>query len=340
VTRGTRLPAPTLTVVIPALNEAARLPALLGALSRQTRRPDAVIVADAGSTDATREVAAAHGATVVTGGMPGVGRNAGARIATTDLLLFLDADVMLTDGAIASMVDEFVKRDLVVAGAQIRPIERDARYVFACEVVNFYLEMMQYVAPHAPGCCIMATRRVHEAIGGFDTTLALAEDHDYAERASAYGRFRILRRAHVRTSMRRLAKAGLVSMSFKYLYCELQVMSGQKIVDAPFEYEFGAFEAPAGVPARSVPKLRERLADLTETLQQVSTEGSEALHEIADTEVDLALIERALARVRTEDVRTVEHYVKVRARLARRGSRRVLGRMRQIAGFVWQELTR
>ncbi len=33
---------PTLTVVVPALNEAERLPVLLDALDRQTRRPDAV----------------------------------------------------------------------------------------------------------------------------------------------------------------------------------------------------------------------------------------------------------------------------------------------------------
>lgn len=331
----------TLTAIIPALNEAAVLPALLDSLSRQTHPPDAVIVADAGSTDGTREVAIAHGARVVDGGMPGVGRNAGARVADTDLLLFLDADTALTDGAVSAMLEEFARRDLVVAGAQIRPIERDARYVFACEVVNFYLEMMQYVEPHAPGCCILVKRSVHEAIGGFDEGLMLAEDHDYVERGASQGRFRILRRAHVRTSMRRLAKEGLVSTAFKYLYCELQVVTGQKILDAPFDYEFGVFEAAGETvaPVRTA-ALRARLSALTDTMRQVSTDGSDALREIGETEIDLALMERALARLRTEDVRTVERYVKARARLVRRGSRRVLGRVRGMAGAVWRELRR
>ena len=330
----------TLTVVIPALDEAARLPKLIDSLNRQSRRPDAIIVADAGSTDGTRQIVVAHSAKVVDGGMPGVGRNAGARIATTDLLLFLDADVALTDHAIAMMVAEFEKRDLAVAGAQIRPIERDPRFVFACEVVNFYLEMMQYVAPHAPGCCILVTRAVHEAIGGFDETLQLAEDHDYVERASAVGKFRILRRAHVRVSMRRLTKEGLVSLAFKYLYCELQVMTGQKIVDPPFAYDFAAFDVPAVTSARSAASLRGRLTDLADTLRQISAEGGDTLRELGETQVDLALIESSLARLRTDDVRALEHYAKVRARIVRRGSRRVLGRVREVAGLVWNEITR
>jgi glycosyltransferase involved in cell wall biosynthesis len=299
-----------------------------------------VVVADAGSTDGTREIAAARGATVVDGGMPAVGRNAGARMATTDLLLFLDADVALTDGAVASMIEEFEKRDLVVAGALIRPIERDARYVFACEVVNFYLEMMQYVEPHAPGCCILVTREVHEAIDGFDETLALAEDHDYVERAAERGRFRVLRRAHVRVSMRRLAKEGLVSLAFKYLYCEFQVVTGQKILKTPFTYEFGAFGAADVTPVRGIAKFRERLASLTEVVKQVSAEGRDTLRDIGDTEVDLALLERYLAHMRTEDVRNVELYVKARENLVRRGSRRALDRVRGAAGSVWRELTR
>jgi glycosyltransferase involved in cell wall biosynthesis len=77
----------SLTVVIPALNEAERLPALLVALAEQTVPPAAIVVADAGSSDGTADVAAGLGALVVRGGLPGPGRNAGAVAATTELLL-------------------------------------------------------------------------------------------------------------------------------------------------------------------------------------------------------------------------------------------------------------
>ena len=101
---------PTLTIVIPTLNEAERLPDLLGTLSRQTRRPDQIVVADAGSTDDTRTVAEQHGAQVVDGGKPAAGRNAGARVATGELILFLDADDELDDDFVGSAVDEFEER--------------------------------------------------------------------------------------------------------------------------------------------------------------------------------------------------------------------------------------
>src|SRR5690606_8769326 len=114
---------PTLTVVIPALNEAERLPTLLTSLAQQSWSPEAIVVADAGSTDATRSLAEAVGATVVEGGMPAVGRNAGASVATTDLILFLDADVELDSGWIEQAVAEFEERELAIATAQIAPLE-------------------------------------------------------------------------------------------------------------------------------------------------------------------------------------------------------------------------
>lgn len=67
----------TISVVVPALNEAAYLPNLLEALAAQTRPANEVIVADAGSTDGTPEIARRYGARVVKGGSPAAGRNAG-----------------------------------------------------------------------------------------------------------------------------------------------------------------------------------------------------------------------------------------------------------------------
>lgn len=51
---------PTLTVVVPVLDERDHLPALLESLAAQTRVPDEVVVVDGGSTDGTREWLAAE----------------------------------------------------------------------------------------------------------------------------------------------------------------------------------------------------------------------------------------------------------------------------------------
>src|ERR1700738_3879771 len=95
---------PELTSVIPAKNEVEMLPRLLESLCRQDyagMSATLVLVADAGSTDGTVEVALGFcdrlKVEVVPGGLPSVGRNVGARLATTKYVLFLDADVELPE---------------------------------------------------------------------------------------------------------------------------------------------------------------------------------------------------------------------------------------------------
>jgi glycosyltransferase involved in cell wall biosynthesis len=331
----------TLTVVIPALNEAKGLPHLLGQLASQTRVPDQVVVADAHSTDATRDVAEQLGATVVDGGMPAFGRNAGAAVATGELLLFLAADVDLDPTFIEEAVAEFFERELTIAGARIEPCERTPGNLFACDVANFYLEAMQYVSPHAPGFCMLTRKETHDAINGFDEEVLLAEDHDYAQRAAELGKFRILWCMPVRTSMRRIEKEGILQLAFKYVYCELHVVAGQKIYNAPFDYEFASFgEKDRAKSLQAVDALREQLGELGQTLLTLSTDSRDALWQLGQAEVGPERFEEALAKVGGDDLKRLRRYVGARVRLARRGPRKALGQIRAAAGGIWREFTR
>jgi len=85
-----------LSVVIPALDAAATLPACIGALARL---PGEVVVVDGGSRDGTALVAARLGALVVQSAR-GRGRQlaAGAAAARGDWLLLLHADTVLAPG--------------------------------------------------------------------------------------------------------------------------------------------------------------------------------------------------------------------------------------------------
>lgn len=329
----------TLTVVIPALNEAERLPALFDALGRQTRRADQIVVADAGSTDGTRAVAQGRGALVAEGGRPAVGRNAGARSATGDLLVFLDADDELDDDFIAAALEEFEERELSVATSFIEPIQRDPRNIFACEVANLYLDAMQYVSPHAPGFCILVRRDIHEAIGGFDETLVLAEDHDYVQRAARLGKFRVLRAVRVATSMRRIEKEGLVRLAFKYLYCELYVVTGRPIREVPFDYDFASFEPAERSDARlAIDTLRERVGGLAQRAVAASGDGLDELRRLGSTEIDAASFAHTLRGLGSDDIRHLRRYVGARERLARRASKRVLAALRRAGVAVWSAL--
>jgi len=232
---------PSLTVIIPTLNENAYLPCLLDALCQQTRLADEIIVADAGSTDGTAELAISRGVKVIPGGMPAVGRNAGARAAKGDYLLFLDADVVPPPDFIAQLLAEFDRKDYDIATCFIAALDEKPLDRMICEGTNLYFWMTQPVSPHAPGFCILSKRAKHEALRGFDETLILSEDIDYARRAKRAGKFGLITNTRIPVSMRRIGKEGLVGLGLKYAWCEMYAFAGKPVRKPPFTYEFGKF---------------------------------------------------------------------------------------------------
>src|SRR5437867_3710963 len=95
---------PSISIIVPAYNEEALLGATLRALDEARRtlaEPSEIIVVDDGSSDRTGDIAAAGGARVVRVQLRQIAgaRNAGARAARGDLLVFVDADTIVpTDG--------------------------------------------------------------------------------------------------------------------------------------------------------------------------------------------------------------------------------------------------
>src|SRR6202162_413651 len=106
-----------LTFVIPAKNEAKLIPRLLTSLTNQDysrMSSTKVLVADANSTDGTREMVLSFrdclNVSVIRGGMPSVGRNLGAAQAESDYVLFLDADIELAHPSVIRRAVESAQR--------------------------------------------------------------------------------------------------------------------------------------------------------------------------------------------------------------------------------------
>ncbi|GLY46628.1 glycosyltransferase family 2 protein [Lentzea sp. NBRC 102530] len=99
-------------VVLPCLDEAAALPAVLASLPPGHR----AIVVDNGSTDGSREVAAACGALVVHEPRRGYGAavHTGLLAATSELVAFADADGSLDLAELPAMAASLADADLVV----------------------------------------------------------------------------------------------------------------------------------------------------------------------------------------------------------------------------------
>lgn len=197
---------PALSVIIPTLNEEARI----GALINELRRPDVeVIVADGGSRDNTREVAASHGARVIIAPRGrGPQLNSGAALARGRDLLFLHADTTLP-----AKFDEIVQRTLsdphVALGAFRFKLDREGvllRFVELSVMVRCRFFGMPY------GDQAMFTRRdVFNRLGGF-AEIPLMEDVDMVRRARRVGRVTVVK-AHAITSARRWEVVGVARMT-------------------------------------------------------------------------------------------------------------------------------
>jgi len=232
------------SVIIPTYNEESNLPPLLEDLSNQTMRDFEVIVADAASTDRTRELAVKAGAIVVEGGMPAEGRNAGAARAQGDILVFLDSDVRVPESFLANAISEMEERGLAAATAEARPLSDLAMDRVIHRFANLFIRLNQEREPHAPGYCILVRQDVVSAIGGFDEEIQVAEDHDFVTRASEHGPFRLLNTAWFSVSVRRYEKEGRIAYSVKAARITLyRALHGEITDDSVVEYEFGDFEA-------------------------------------------------------------------------------------------------
>ncbi len=251
---------PFISIIIPTLNEEKFLPKLLSSIRSQTYKNYEIIVADANSTDRTVEIAKEYGAIVVEGGKPARGRNNGAKVSSGEYLLFLDADTIIPENFLKNTIQEFDYYYYEVATFVFKPISRLKIDRLLFRISNTLVERARRVYPLAPGICIMCTRRIFRRIGGFDENLYLAEDHDFARKASKISKFGIIKNTSVFVSVRRLEKEGRINLVRKYLLAEIYRALKGKVDREILEYEFGKFEKNRSM--NSFEKFLERILNI------------------------------------------------------------------------------
>lgn len=193
-----------LSVVIPAHDEERLLGGTLRAVHAATGalgEPAEVIVVDDASTDRTADVARGHGARLVSVACRQISaaRNAGARAATGDLLLFVDADTLVTPEAVAAAVAA-IRAGAVGGGCAFR---FDGRVPLWGRVLTVTTVRLYRAARLASGCFLFCTRDAFLAVGGFDERLFGSEEATMSRALGRRGRFVVLRET-VTTSGRKL----------------------------------------------------------------------------------------------------------------------------------------
>ncbi len=145
---------PSVSVVVPVLDDAAHLRRCLSALEAQTRPADEVVVVDNGSSDDSAAVARAAGAVVCTEPVRGIARasSRGYDTAEGDVIVRLDADSVPPPHWIATALDLLEDPDVVAVTGPGRPSDAGAlvRVVWPVLYMRPYFVLMRGALSRPP----------------------------------------------------------------------------------------------------------------------------------------------------------------------------------------------
>jgi glycosyltransferase involved in cell wall biosynthesis len=227
-----------LSVVIPALNEERHLGLLLSDIQCQSRRPDEVIVVDAGSRDATLRIAEQSQAVVLHSEPPVArGRNLGGYSAKGELIFFLDADTRLPETFLENFVCEIERRSLDIACPRYLPYESTPPIRAIHAFWNVVLKASERTLPSGAGHCIALRRELLRESRGFDTSLKF-DDIELVRRLSKGKRFGIVG-ASVFVSDRRYREEGILRTFLLHLLMAPTFALGKFEWANQAVYEFG-----------------------------------------------------------------------------------------------------
>jgi len=168
-----------LSIIVPALDEAERIGALLTGLQAMRARGADVIVVDGGSTDATPTLAAPLADRVIAAPRGRARQmNAGAAQARGEVLLFLHADTTLPDDADWHILDSLRQGKRVWGHFDVR-INGRARTL---RMVAALMNLRSRLSGIATGDqALFMTRAAFESVGGFPDQ-PLMEDIELSRR--------------------------------------------------------------------------------------------------------------------------------------------------------------
>ena len=209
------------SVIIPCLDAEVYLGLAIRSLLNQTRPPFEIIVADNGSVDASRAIAANFGAMVRLVDVPERGasraRLAGLAEAAGEALLFCDADDLLAPETLAALMDTLEAGEGDVACAPWHRFEQGAGGAWhwappSCAPRRVGQDDLSawLTGWYHPPCSVLWGRAAYDRSGGWDPDIGVNDDGDVMMRGFARGNV-LARTATGAGFYRRLPQGGSLS---------------------------------------------------------------------------------------------------------------------------------
>jgi glycosyltransferase involved in cell wall biosynthesis len=196
-----------LSIVVPAFNEERLLPSTMRHLQAGLRLlqdrgwSGEIVVCDNNSSDRTAELARAAGATVVFEPVNHIARarNTGARAASGDWLLFVDADSSPSIALFEDVLEQIQSGTCIGGGCTVAMPQSNVLVRAWVALWNALSRMAGWAA----GAFLFCEAPAFRAVGGFSEKLFASEEIDLSRRLKRRGRFIILHRHPLTTSGRK-----------------------------------------------------------------------------------------------------------------------------------------
>ena len=216
------------SIIIPTYNEEQYVGRCLQSIrdQRYDHTQFEIIVADANSSDNTRQVAAPLCDKFVSTEKRGIalGRNLGAASASGEYFVFVDADAVLEQDFLSQLDLSFHATNVVAVTGLARPSDGKIlqRFVYR----GTYVLVRLFVAagiPLFPGICVAYRADAFRQAGGFREDFGIVEDLDLSRRVSAAGKCVVNKRAIAHVSTRRLRNHAFSTVLF-HIYNDLKYL--------------------------------------------------------------------------------------------------------------------
>jgi glycosyltransferase involved in cell wall biosynthesis len=193
-----------LSFIVPAHNEELWIGKCLDSIRatmEKVSEPYEVIVVDDASTDSTHQIAQQKGVRTVQVEHRKISavRNAGARVASGEVLFFVDADTQANERAVSAALAAL--REGAAGGGCL--IELDGPTPLWGRITLFFAVIAARLVRWTGGCFLFCTREAYRVAGGFSESLYAGEDLAFVQALKKVGRFVVLKPVVV-TSGRKL----------------------------------------------------------------------------------------------------------------------------------------
>lgn len=227
---------PFVSVIVPAYNEEKYIGNCLKSLKNQGYNGKyEIIVVDNASRDKTSKIAKKFADKVVLCKKrgPALARNAGAKFAQGEILIFLDADSIASFNLITELVKAYKRKDVVGASCYILPLSPKIGDIILYSFFNQFIKASIFAKrPQIAGTCCSYRKKIFEKVHGFNENLKVYEDYDIIGRISKFGKIKFADSTFVLNSVRRLKKWGRGKIAMRYIKWYLTYLLTGKTVGA------------------------------------------------------------------------------------------------------------